>query len=236
MRRTLRIALVCFALGLAASASGEELSLGAPELGQPDLGGGAGYHSEGSLLGGRTLGANHDVLFAQFGWPGISIAYLHGSTSKMDFGGEFTFNYGFDGIVHTAPGLKFAGVIRLNMYDKGKVSAGLRFDPGITMYFSGFLADQFAFGLAIPVALQVGVDLGDALVLNLGIAMPMTIFFTPDVFFELPILPGFGVQYNIDSHLSVTFDTGFGPDVLIGGGGAGTFFAFKTLLGVGYRL
>ena len=237
MSRILRFALVAIVVGLAAPAFAQDLSLTAPELGQSlDDGGGAGYRGEGSLLGGRTLGANHDVLFAQIGWPGLSVAYLHGNTSKIDFGGKFTFNWGLEGTTYVAPGLKFAGVIRLNLMDNGKVNAGLRFEPGITMYFSGAFVGGFQFGLAIPAALDIGVDLGDALLLNFGLEMPMTIFFTSGAYFEWPILPGFGVQYNVDSHLSATFSAGFGPDVIIGGGGAGTVFCFKTLIGVGYKL
>jgi len=230
----LRVALVGFSLCLATAASGEELKLDLPELGQADLGGGAGTR-QGTLLAGRTLGTGHDAVFGQVGWPGLFISYLHGASPKVDFGGTFAFTYGIEGTTNTAAGLKLAGLIRLNMMDNGKVNAGLRFDPGLTLIFAGRGGDADV-GLAVPVSLAIGVDLADALELNFGISMPMTIFFTHGTYFSWPILPGFGLQYDLDPHLAFTFDTGFGPDIIIGGGGAGTFFAFKTLFGVGYRL
>ena len=229
-----RIVLAATTLA-SATAGADELphyTLSESALGQLDEGGGDGAHGTGSLLSGRTMGSGADVIQAQFGWPFVGISYLHGLHDNLDVGGTFDFAYGFEGTVHTDPGLKMAGLIRVGLVDNGKVNLGIRFDPGITMYFQ----DQFAFGLATPVQLALGVSAGDAIMINFAISMPITIFFTPDVFFSMPILSGVGVEYHVDSHLSITLDTGFGPDVFIGRTGHGTEFAFFTLAGIGYRL
>lgn len=238
-------ARLCAGLLLAAAAPAladelPRLQLTPPALVQLDEGGGAGEGGgRGSVLGGRTLGAGADAIHAQFGWPGIGIAYLHGADRNLDFGGSFTFNYGFEGETHIVPGIKLAGVIRLNLVDGGKVNFGLRFDPGISMYFANdnnrYFGNQFAFAIAMPVGLAFGIPVGDAVMINFGMDVPMAIFLTPGVFFELPFLFGGGVEYHVDSHLSLTANTGFGPDVFIGNGGSDTQFAFKILMGVAYR-
>lgn len=235
MTRTIRSLLVVGLSLMAMPAFADELpryQLREPALVQLDEGGGEGVRGTGSLLSGRTVGAGADAIHAQFGWPGIFISYLHGAASNVDVGGTFGFVYGVEGMPRwTDPGLKMAGLIRLNLMDNGKINVGLRFDPGITMYFS----NDFYFGLATPIALVLGVEAGDAIMINFGIDMPMTIFFTPDVFFSLPILTGVGLEYHVDPKLSITLNTGFGPDILTGSGRSHTEFAFKTLAGIGYR-
>lgn len=242
MTRLLRSVLLATLTLSALPALADELpryQLQPPALTQLDEGGGAGHMGgPGSLLAGRTVGAGADAMLVQFGWPGLSFTYLHGSSANLDFGGSFTFNYGFEGTTHTSPGLKFAGIVRLNLLDTGKINLGLRFDPGITMYFGNhyyWRDNTVAFGISTPIQLAIGVEAGDAMMINFGIDMPMCIFFTPDVVFEMPILTGIGLEYHVDPRLSITLNTGFGPDVFIGNGGSDTQFAFKTLAGIGYR-
>jgi hypothetical protein len=51
----------------------------------------------------------------------------------------------------------------------------------------------------------------------------------------LPIEPGFGVEYKVDTNLSITFDSRFGPAIIIYSGGAHAEFAFRVLVGVAYK-
>jgi hypothetical protein len=242
MNRLARSLVVSLIVAAAAPALAEELprlQLTPPALVPADQGGGAGEGGRGSVLSGRTIGNGADAIHAQFGWPGIGITYLHGADHNLDFGGSFTFNYGYEGVPVINPGLKLAGVIRLNLVDGGKVNFGLRFDPGISMYFGNnysryFNDSGFQFGLALPVSLAFGIPIGDAVMINFGLDVPMTIFLTPDAVFELPFLFGGGVEYHVDSHLSLTANTGFGPDVFIRNGSY-TEFNFKVLMGVAYR-
>ena len=231
----LRIACILCALGTSTVALADELptlKLTEPALLQADDGGGEGAHGSGSLLAGRTVGAGADVIHAQFGWPGVFIGYLHGQSQNLDVGGTFGFVYGAEWTTHVNPGLKLAGAFRLSFVDNGKINVGIRFDPGLNMYFR----DQFMFGIAMPIALAIGVSAGDAIMINFGLRMPMGIFFVPDFLFTLPILTGVGVEYHVDSHISVTLNTGFGPEIEAVSRGSTTEFAFETLAGIGYRL
>ncbi len=191
----------------------------------------------GSLLAGRTLERGNAIV-AQFGWPGISAEYLHAQTKSVDFGGEFTFNYGREGLVEANPGIKMQGVVRLSLFDNGKVNFGLRLDPGIAMYFDEAHDEGFAFGITLPASLAVGVSAGDALMLHFGMDVPLLIRIVHTDYFrvELPFLFGAGVEYRIDSHLSLLFDCRFGPDALIYSGHTDTEYAFRALPGIGYRL
>jgi hypothetical protein len=234
MQRILLSALAALTLS-AATAHAEELpryQLTPPALAADDGGGDGEASGHGSVLSGRTVGAGADVIHAQFGWPGISIGYLHGAQSKLDFGGTFSFVYGFEGDPNLIdPGIKLQGAIRLNLVDNGKINLGLRFDPGIVTYFR-FNAD---FGFTTPIALMLGVSAGDAIMINFGISLPMTIIVTHGAEFILPVLTGVGVEYHVDPHLSVTLNTGFGPEVYIRNGSY-TDFSFQTLAGIAYKL
>ena len=191
----------------------------------------------GTLLAGRTLERGNAVV-AQFGWPGISFEYLHAQTRTVDLGGEFTFNYGREGLVQVNPGIKLQGVLRLMLLDTGKLNFGLRFDPGLVMYFNETHDEGTAFGLALPIAASLGVSAGDALMLHFGMDIPLLVRIVPTDAFrvELPFLFGVGMEYRIDSHLSLLFDCRFGPDALVYSDHTDTEFAFRALLGIGYRL
>ncbi len=191
----------------------------------------------GSLIAGKTLGGG-DAILAQFGWPGISVGYLHAQSSNLDVGGTFTFNYGREGLVEIDPGIKLQGALRLSLMDNGKLNFGLRFDPGLAMYFDEADGEGFGFGITLPAALTLGVAAGDALMLDFGFDFPMLIRIAPTDFVrvELPFLFGVGMEYRVDSHLSLTFDCRFGPDVLAYNHYSDTRFAFRALVGIGYRL
>jgi hypothetical protein len=191
----------------------------------------------GSLLSGRTLQLG-DAFLVQFGWPGIEATYLHARSKTVDVGGTFTFNYGREGLLEIDPGVKFQGTVRIRFYDNGKLNLGLRLDPGIAMYFSEPAGEGFAFGACLPAALALGVSVGDALMLHFGFDVPLLVRIVPTDFFrfEIPFLFGAGAEYRVDNHLSVTFDCRFGPDLLAYTDHTETQFAFRALVGIGYRL
>jgi hypothetical protein len=182
-----------------------------------------------SVQSGRLLGSG-DALHVQLGWPGLSAAFLHSGSSKFDVGAKFTFNYGYEGIPSVIPGLKLQGLVRLGLVDAAKLNVALTFSPGGFSYFSGGGA---AFGLTMPVGVQLGIPVGDALNLSFGMDMPFNILFVGNGVFTLNLLFGGGVEYAIDRNMMLTLNTRFGPAIAFGGQSQ---FSFDVLMGMAFRL
>src|SRR5690349_21054412 len=92
-----------------------------------------------SAFGGDALPQGSSLLHAQFGWPGISGAFLYGATPKASLGARFAFNYGLEGLVSGVNlGLKFQGLVRLGLVDTGRLTLGLEVAPGLALYFPRF--------------------------------------------------------------------------------------------------
>lgn len=199
---------------------------------------GAAYSGRGqgwSVLSGQTMGQG-TALVGQVGWPGVSLGLLHGATSRFDIGGKFTFNYGREGIVTSVvPGLKLQAWVRLMLLQSGKVNLGLSFAPGPLFYFHETFTDV---GLTLPIALTVGIPVGSALMLNVGLDIPFYVIFGTGGGAVVPILLGGGLEYFIDRNLAVNFNVRMGPSVGTYGnfGGRGNArFTLEALLGIAYK-
>ncbi len=189
-----------------------------------------------SVLTGRTVGMNDTVLHVQAGWPGISATLLHGMTPKVDLGGVFNFNYGFEGDVNfpVRPGLKFQGLLRANLLDSNKFNVGISFAPGPLFYF--FRSTTVA-GIAIPFGLEFGIPATPAMNIGLAFEMPMFVVFDSRVLrgqLVLPVLFGGGIEYFLDHNLAVTFNMRMGP--IIYTADAFTDFDFQSLMGLAVKL
>lgn len=189
-----------------------------------------------SVLTGRTVGMNDTVFHFQAGWPGISATLLHGMTPKVDLGGIFNFNYGFEGDVSfpVRPGLKFQGLLRANLFDSNKFNVGISFAPGPLFYF--FRSTTVA-GIAIPFGLEFGIPATPAMNIGLAFEMPMFVVFDSRVLsgqLVLPVLFGGGIEYFIDRNLAVTFNMRMGPIIYTGDGF--TDFDFQGLMGLAVKL
>ncbi|MHB8875411.1 MAG: hypothetical protein ACYC8T_17135, partial [Myxococcaceae bacterium] len=139
MKRRFAFVAVLMAAGVAQAASG-----------------GQGW----SVLSGQTVGTNETVISGAMGWPGISATLLQGVSPKIDIGGRFTFNYGFEGIVtRVTPGLKLQGVLRVAVAETDKLNFGVNFAPGPLFYFE---TGQTLVGLTLPVGFVVGIPAGSA--------------------------------------------------------------------------
>ncbi|MFL5351193.1 hypothetical protein [Archangium sp.] len=173
--------------------------------------GGYGGRGQGwSVLSGQTVGQGN-VLTGQVGWPGISLGLLHGATNRFDIGGKLSFNYGREGIVtEVVPGLKLQAWMRLMLLQSSGVNVGLSFAPGPFFYFYDNGTDV---GLSLPIALTVGIPVGSALMLNVGMDIPFYVTFGTGGGPVFPILFGGGLEYFVDRSLAVTFNVRMGPSI-----------------------
>lgn len=189
-----------------------------------------------SLLAGDTVGANQNVLSAQIGWPGLSVGVLHGSTSKLDLGGKFTFNWGQEGLVEVVePGIKLQAWVRLMLARMDQASLALVFQPGPIFYFHD---GSTQVGLALPVSLVAGIPVGSAIMLNLGVDVPFHVYFGTGGGPVFPLLVGGGLEYFIDRNLQVNFNVRMGPSIYPDAGRRGrsdAYFTLEALMGVGWR-
>ncbi|MGZ3458853.1 MAG: hypothetical protein ACXU86_10175 [Archangium sp.] len=169
-------------------------------------------HGQGwSVLSGQTVGQGGTVLTGQVGWPGISLGLLHGATSRFDIGGKLSFNYGREGIVTSVvPGLKLQAWVRLMLLESSRVNVGLTFAPGPLFYFYN---DGTDVGLALPVGLTVGIPVGSAVMLNVGMDIPFYVIFGAGGGPVFPILFGGGLEYFIDRNLALNFNVRMGPSI-----------------------
>lgn len=190
-----------------------------------------------SVLSGQTVGQGGTALVGQVGWPGLSLGLLHGATSKFDIGGKLSFNYGREGIVTSVvPGLKLQAWVRLMLLQSSRVNVGLSFAPGPFFYFYENFTDV---GLALPIALTVGIPVGSALMLNVGLDIPFYVVFGAGGGPVFPLLVGGGLEYFVDRNLAITFNVRMGPSI----GAYGDFrgrgrarFTLEAMFGVAYRL
>ena len=199
--------------------------------------GGYGRGQGWSVLSGQTVGQGANVLDGRIGWPGVSLGLLHGATSRFDIGGKFTFNYGREGIVTSVvPGIKLQAWMRLMLLQTSQVNVGLSFAPGPLFYFYENFTDV---GLALPVALTLGLPVGSALMLNIGVDVPFYVIFGPGGGPVFPLLVGGGLEYFVDRNLAVTFNVRMGPSIGAYGnyyGRGGARFTLDATFGVAYHL
>ncbi len=189
-----------------------------------------------SVLSGQTVG-NGTALVGQVGWPGLSLGLLHGATNKFDIGGKLSFNYGREGIVTSVvPGLKLQAWMRLMLLESSRVNLGLSFAPGPFFYFYNNYTDV---GLSLPIALTVGIPVGSALMLNVGMDLPFYVIFGSGGGPVFPILLGGGLEYFVDRNLAVTFNVRMGPSIFPYDDfryRGRARFTMEAMFGIAYRL
>lgn len=186
-----------------------------------------------SVVTARTAGANANKLEAGVGFPGVSLAIVHGMTASFDLGGRVSVNYGWEGQVSKIlPGVKVQALAKYKLYDNGKINLGAGFAPGLLFYFPSRSPTEV--GFAIPLSLTLGIIASSALAVGVTLELPMWVRFGTGSSFVLPILAGLGVEYFISSSLLVWFDLRMGPSIWLANT-ANTDFTFDGKLGVGWR-
>lgn len=226
MKRSVSMGVVLAVLCFASAAVAQEQGQG---QGQGNYGRGQGW----SVLSGQTVG-NGTAFVGQLGWPGVSLGLLHGAAPKFDIGGKFTFNYGREGIVTSVvPGLKLQAWARLMLLQSSNVNVGLSFAPGPFFYFNEFSTDV---GLSLPIALNVGIPVGSAIMLNVGMEIPFYVIFGSGGGPVIPVLVGGGMEYFIDRNLAATFNVRMGPSIFPYQDVRGRArFTMDALFGIAYR-
>jgi hypothetical protein len=176
----------------------------------------SGYSYSGdmtSVLSGKTLGGG-SVVHAQFGWPGISATLLTSASQNIDVGARVSLLYAYEGITSYSgnPGLKFQGVLRLGLLERGKLNLGLEFAPGFFVYSEyrawGYYRGALV-GLTLPVGLAFGFALSPNLMLSLGLDVP--IFYAFGDIVAVPVRLGMGLEYALDRSLALTLNVKAGP-------------------------
>jgi hypothetical protein len=188
-----------------------------------------------SVLSGQTVGSNQTAITGAVGWPGISATLLQGVQPHLDVGVRLGFNYGIEGVVtsNVTPGLKVQGVLRVCLLDSARFNFGIEFAPGPFFYF--YTRDTQV-GLTLPLSAKLGIPAGAALMLHLGLDLPMYVTFGPGGRVVLPILVGAGAEYYIDQRLSVSFAVRMGPALNANGPYASTPLALQAQVGVALKL
>jgi hypothetical protein len=192
--------------------------------------------SNWSVLSGKTVGHDQNVILGQVGWPGVSATLLHGMSPKLDIGGQFAFNYGVEGSTQQInPELAFRFVGRLNLSDTPKYNIGLGTQPGLLLWFPGSGAPTQV-GIGIPISFAAGFPVSPQTMIVAGADVAFDIFFTSGSYLVLPLLFGGGVEYQIEPTLMLTFNLRMGPVIYTGGTvGSGTFFGLNALIGLAYK-
>jgi len=168
-----------------------------------------------SVLSGKALGSG-TLIHGQLGWPSLSATLLTSAGGPLDFGGRFSFLYGYEGITQVAgiPGLKLQGVLRFQLLERGKLNLGLRFSPGVFFYF---FPGGTEIGMPLPVDLAFGFAVSPKLMLNLGLDLPAFVVFGPYGGLAVPPLAGGGLEYAVDRQLALTLNLRAGPSVPLTG-------------------
>jgi hypothetical protein len=205
--------------------------------------------SRWSVLSGQTVGRGNKVLHGQLGWPGASGAFLYGVNDRFDVGARLSLNYGIEGYFAVMPGFKAQGVLRFNFVNNNQFNFGLSLEPGFYSHFSYYYS---MFGIALPVGLNFGIRASSALMVNVGMDVPLSIAFFSyptnypgyggyyyysgsNAVLMLPILVGGGIEYAINQRVALTYNMRFGP-VFSGYYGAPVAVTMYGLVGVAFRL
>jgi hypothetical protein len=185
------------------------------------------------LHNGDTLNRGDNMIYAEAGWPDVSLGFQHGMTDMVDLGFRFSAIYGAEYGTGVRPGVGMVVPIRIAPVKRDRVSLLIHFDPGVK--FDGFRPIDF--GLWFPVGLEVGIHLTREATLALGMELPFYVNLTNGTYGIIPLLFGPAFEYNIDDHIAVGINAKFGP--VIGphvNARADVWFGFITQGFFAYRL
>jgi hypothetical protein len=184
------------------------------------------------LLGGETVGSGADVVSGEFGWPGISFGFTHGTSRDADVGVRFDLLFGFEEVSRSSQfGIGIRVPLRLTAMRRDRISVLVHVDPGIKLYTT----NPASFGLQFPVGLTFGYAATRDVTVAFGVDMPMTLIVSGPASTALFLAPTFGpaVEFHVDPRLTAGLNTRFGPVIASSGG---SDFGFVTQLLLAYRM
>lgn len=201
-----------------------------------------------SILGAETLAPGSDAVYGRFGWPDVSFGFTHGVNSTFDAGVRFGFLYGVENTSSSRFGMEFAAPLRWSLARQGPVHFLLHLDPGLRFY----TFDPVLFGFQLPVGLNLEFQTRSPLKIGVGADFHAALFVTGGVtpqFFFGPLIGPY-LEYHVDPHLALGFDTRFGAiidavpgqDVFVNGvlrhvsGDTVSRFGFRAQMMLAYRL
>ncbi len=247
MKKCLFVVLMSLAASAAQAQSQSEGGLSNISFDQNRIEKAAHAGERWSMYAADTMGDGENAFGARFGWPDLTLEFLHGLSPSVDIGGEFQLSYAFEGTtLNNKVGIGFLVPFRVNVYRGDKLSVLLHVDPGIKI-LTGLGPAKF--GLQAPVGAAFGFRIGPSLQLGFAVDLPFAIYVTGNQNPILAIPPIFGpfLEYHIDKNVVIGFDARFG--VLFYStsdftddfgffypGGSDTQFAFRVQLLLGYRL
>jgi hypothetical protein len=199
--------------------------------------------SDWSATAARTVGAGHDVVTAEAGWPDIAAEYLHGLDARTDVGARVAFDYGFMNTTIGLAGVDLQVVGRRFLMTSGQFDIEAHARPGLTFYGNN---GEALFGLSAPVGVLAAYRVDPRLTVDAGVDVPILLSFTNPFGVIVGPLVGGGVEYRLERNLSLTAKVRVGPEVSLEStktdtqgnqiGGVTGRFGFQTLVGVAYGL
>ncbi|MFZ5445030.1 MAG: hypothetical protein ACOZQL_33880 [Myxococcota bacterium] len=163
-----------------------------------------------SAIGARTLVPGSNLLEGAVGYPGLSVGFLRGVLPGLNVGGRAAFVYGVEGVLREwGPGFKAQALLKYRFLDVERVSLGVVFEPGVSVYGSYLQGTRTA--LVLPVGLRLGIAASSALTVAIHLDFPMWIELGQFGGFNFPILSGGGAEYFITSQLAVFARARIGP-------------------------
>ena len=162
------------------------------------------------------------MIYSEVGFPDFSFGFQQSMTNRFDLGFRLSIDYGAEYRTNNLEmGLGMRVPLRLQLFESGKLSGLLKFEPGLKF-------DQFdnpvLFGVQFPIGFEMGLKMTRELTVQFGFDMPFYVNFTNPTYLGLPVLFGFGVEYLADRNMSIGLNTRYGPSVVAGNGGSSTAF------------
>jgi hypothetical protein len=187
-----------------------------------------------AIISGETAPVGHDLLSAEFGFPGLSFGYAHALSDRSDWGAKFDMVYGLYSTTTTQFGMQVRLPLRLVAARKDKVSLLLHLDPALFLYVPGKTSVSL-FGASVTPGAQLGFQVLNELRLALCFDLPLTVQVLHGGDFVIGPQFGFGAEYFIDDTLSVGLNLRFGP-VFVPTTGGDASLGFLSQVSIGKRL
>jgi hypothetical protein len=191
---------------------------------------GSEARAQANLHTADVLHPGDNMFYGEVGWPDFTAGWQHGLTNMVDIGVKLSIIYGFeyrDYVLANTAGMGVRVPIRITPVKTGKVSFQIRFEPGLKfdsfgsscgVVLPGVVATcnnalPLAFGLWLPLGLDVGIHITREATVSIGMEAPFFVNFTNGVYGGVPLLFGPAFEYDLDQHIGFGVNAKFGPSI-----------------------